>query len=273
MPNRSPVWSVQETFFQNLETHLNVYSASAVMAGVSLLALSQPAEGEIVVTHVNVAICGATVDLNNDGKPDFSFPCYQSFYEHTFYVKMMVAPLTGGKAVGGARKSVGPYASALASGAKIGPSAHFSSSVGFEQLQVERSSGGQSISTSSNYRLVGQWGNKGPKYLGVKFLINGQTHYGWIRMSVTRPNHHASSLNGTITEFAYETTANKAITAGATKADSPSSDESGKVHQKFNGAPLGMLALGAEGTPVWRREDSSLMASSAQFASKEGGRR
>jgi len=90
---------------------------------------------------------------------------------------------------------------------------------------------------------------------------------------VTRPNHQPRGLNGTITEFAYETTANKAITAGATKADSPSSDESGKVHQMFNGAPLGMLALGAEGIAVWRRENSSLLASSAQFASKEEGRR
>lgn len=272
MPNRSPIRSAQEVFLNNLESHLHVYSASAVMAGVSLLSLSQPAEGEIVVTHVNVAICGATVDLNNDGKPDFSFPCYQSFYEHTFYVKMMVAPLTGGKAVGGARKAGGPYASALASGAKIGPSAHFSSSVGIEQLQIERSSGGQSISTSSKYALVGQWGNKGPKYLGVKFLINGQMHYGWIRMSVTRPNHQSRSLNGTITEFAYETIANQTITAGATKADLASAEKSGNVPRTTNGAPLGILALGAEGFPMWRRENVPPTASSVQLASSEGGR-
>ncbi len=273
MPNRSRIRSAQEVFLKNLESHLNVYSASAVVAGVSLLSLNQPAEAEIVVTHVNVAICGATVDLNNDGKPDFSFPCYQSGYAHTFYVKMMVAPLTGGKAVGGARQAGGPYASALASGAKIGPSAHFSSSVGIEQLQVERSGGGQSISSTSQYSLAGQWGNKGPRYLGVKFLINGQMHYGWIRMSVTRPNHQPTSLNGTITEFAYETTANKAITAGATKADMVPAAKSDTVEEEFKGAPLGILALGAEGIPMWRREPVPTMASSVLLASNEGGRR
>jgi hypothetical protein len=244
------------------------------MAGVGFLALVQPAEGEVVVTHVNAPICGATIDLNNDGKPDFSFPCYGSFYNHSFYVKVMLAPLTGGKAVGGARKSAGPYASALGSGAKIGPSAHFSSSVGIEQLLIERSAGAQSGgSTTSGYSLVGQWGaNKGPHYLGVKFLINGQTHYGWIRMSVTRHNHHAQTLNGTITEFAYETTANKAITAGATKAVSASAQKPDLKPQKPIGAPLGILALGAEGIPMWRRETPLSTASVVESVSKEGGR-
>jgi hypothetical protein len=266
------IQSTKELLAKDFDRHLSIYSASAVMAGVGLLALVQPAEGEIVVTHVNIPICGSTIDLNKDGKPDFSFPCYASQYEHSFYVKMMVAPLTGGKAVGGARASAGPYASALSSGAKIGPSAHFSSSVGIEQLQVERSGGGQSISSTSAYSLVGQWGNKGSRYLGVKFLIQGQTHYGWIRMSVTRPNHHAQSLNGTITEFAYETTANKAITAGATKDDSASAKQPDKGPQKPKGASLGILALGTEGIPMWRREKTPAIRSSVQFVSKEGGR-
>ncbi len=269
------IQSARELLAQNLERHLSIYSASAVMAGVGLFALVQPAEGEIVVTHVNVPICGATIDLNKDGKPDFSFPCYASQYEHSFYVKVMVAPLTGGKAVGGARASGGPYASALSSGAKIGASAHFSSSVGIEQLQVERSGGGQSISTYSQYYLVGQWGNKGPRYLGVKFLIKGETHYGWIRMSVTRRNHHAQSLNGTITEFAYETTANKTITAGATKDGSASAKKPDTGPQKANGGSLR--------NPGPRRARNSNVASGKRVgynercpapssASKEGGR-
>ena len=274
MGRRSLIQSERELVSKTVESHLNVYSISALVAGVGLLALAQPAEGEVVVTHVNVPICGATVDLNKDGKPDFSFPCYGSFYEHTFYVKMMVAPLTGGKAVGGARKSAGPYASALSSGAKIGPSAHFSSSVGIEQLLIERSSGGQSggSTTSGRYCLVGQWGNKGSRYLGVKFLINGQTHYGWIRMSVTRHDHHAQSLNGTITEFAYETTANKAITAGATKDIAVSVAKPDQLTKKPDGAALGMLALGAQGIPIWRRENTPSIASFVQLASHEGGR-
>lgn len=251
------VWrirSAKELLLRNIEGHLSVYSASAVMAGVGLLALAQPAESEIVVTHVNIPICGSTVDLNKDGIPDFSFPCYTSFYEHTFYAKLMVAPLTGGKAVGGARNSNGPYASALSSKAKIGSSAHFSSSVGIEQLLVERTGGGQSTNSNSEYSMVGQWGKKGYRYLGVKFLIKGQTHYGWIRMEVTRKPHHQRSLNGTITEYAYETIANKEIGAGSTPDDSTTAEKStSEGPENSSGTSLGMLALGAQGIPMWRR--------------------
>ena len=62
--------STKELPAKNFEKHLSIYSASAVMAGVGVLALVQPAEGEIVVTQVNIPICGATVDLNKDGNPE-----------------------------------------------------------------------------------------------------------------------------------------------------------------------------------------------------------
>ena len=113
MSEDSRIRSPRESLARNFERHLSIYSTSAAIAGVGLLALAKPAEGEIVVTKVNIPICGSTIDLNKDGVPDFSFPCYTSQYHFSFYVKMMVAPLTGGKAVGGARGSAGPYASAL----------------------------------------------------------------------------------------------------------------------------------------------------------------
>jgi len=102
--------------------------------------------------------------------------------------------------------------------------------------------------------MIGQWGKKGYRYLGVKFLVKGQTHYGWIRMEVTRKPHHQRSLNGTITEYAYETVANKEIGAGATTDDAAAEVKSeNEEPQHFMGASLGLLALGAEGIPIWRR--------------------
>jgi len=256
MSHASRIHSAKELLVKNFENHLSAYSASAVMAGVSLLALAQPAEGEIVVTHVDTGICGAAVDINNDGVPDFEFVCYATGYMFFFYKRLLVEPLTGGRVVGGARGSGGPYASALTGGAKIGPSAQFSSSVGVEQLLVERSWGTRRDSTSgtAGYGLVGQWGNTGTHYLGVKFLINGQTHYGWIQMTVTRPKQDREGLNGTIHELAYETTPNMEIAAGATRDDSATTEKpEAKATESANGPSLGMLAFGAQGIAMWRR--------------------
>ena len=47
------------------------------------------------------------------------------------------------------------------------------------------------------------------KYVGVKFLVGTNTHYGWVRMSL---NADASSL--IIKEYAYHVTPNTAIAAG-----------------------------------------------------------
>jgi len=52
--------------------------------------------------------------------------------------------------------------------------------------------------------------NTADKYLGVKFLIGHNTHYGWILMSVN------SQYTATIKSFAYNTTPGEAITAGQT---------------------------------------------------------
>jgi hypothetical protein len=225
---------------------MHLYSAAALTAGVGMLALAQPAEGSVVITSANITISpGApvTIDLNKDGIQDFQFSASRGGYDHSFYQTVVVRPLTGGRVVGGNRGSLGPYASALAIGANIGPSAHFSSSPGRQQLLIERSNG--FVSGSTQYTLYGKWGNVTNKYLGVKFLIKGAVHFGWVRITMTR-------TTGTITEYAYETVANKKITTTAAavgtneaKVESPASKR---------GASIGMLAMGVDGLSLWRRD-------------------
>ncbi len=238
----------------NVNRRLGVYAAAAAAAGVSLLSLAQPADGSVVVTSANVTIGLGTpvsIDMNADGKSDFEFFILQGGYDHSFYKTLAVAPLTGGKVVGGARGPIGPYGSALASGANIGGTAHFSSSVARGQVTIERTNG--SVSGSSRYTPYGQWGVSAVyHYLGVRFLINGTTHYGWIKMYVTRGS---SGFQGFISEFAYETVAGKTIAAGATAAAAQrqaSREEVARIRSR--GPSLGMLAAGAEALPVWRRE-------------------
>ena len=57
----------------------------------------------------------------------------------------------------------------------------------------------------------GLWNDQSSKYVGVCFLIGGNSHFGWIRMSVAD-----SGTSVTIHDYAYETVANASIITGVT---------------------------------------------------------
>jgi hypothetical protein len=231
------------------------YSLAATAAGVSALALTQSAHASVVVTKTNIQVSlgsQAFIDLNKDGVNDFSFVGEGANYDHSFYATFVVKPLAGGKVMGGNRGPLGPYASALAKGANIGPSGHFSSSVVREQLTVERSVGSASGVTNRTY--YGKWAGLTNRYLGVKFLIQGQTHYGWIRLSVSM----LGRITGTITEYAYETVANRKIGAGNTTdtAETAAVNANPDI-SNAKGPSLGMLASGTKAVALWRRDQET----------------
>ena len=98
----------------------------------------------------------------------------------------------------------------------------------------------------------GNWVDVNNRYLGLKFHIKGKVHYGWARLNVHFQGH---AVVGVLTGFAYESVSNKAIIAGATKGP-----DDGEPTTSFNTHPpeaamLGMLALGAPGLSIWRREE------------------
>ena len=100
-------------------------------------------------------------------------------------------------------------------------------------------------------QMFGRWGNnQKDRFLGVRFLIGGKTHYGWIRLSVTTQAKGAMTVE--ITAYAYETIANKVTTAGATSGAASVAEVQPQMPKP---AGLGMLALGAEGLPLWRRDE------------------
>ena len=130
-------------------------------------------------------------------------------------------------------------------GAQIGPPEHFNSD---SFVAIERGHG-------SGRSFAGNWGgNPKNRYLGVRFLIDGETHYGWVRLTVTTQSH-PYLFGGTITAYAYETVPNKAILAGS--AEKSASDvKAQNATEKPSGASLGMLALGVDGLALWRREET-----------------
>jgi hypothetical protein len=242
---------------ETIEHRAKLYSIAAAAAGVSMLALAQPAEGEVVVTRKNIPIPVSSfffppphpvpISLNNNGVNDFSFELY-TFAYHSFNDDLYMKPLEGGAVVGAAGTKGNFYASALARGAKIGPSAHFSSK---GEAEIERAHG-QNASSNYSRKLYGDWGGNPPnRYVGVRFLIDGATHYGWVRLTVTtEPSGVAASITG----YAYETIANKRILAGT--AERSASIQSESKADNVGGPSLGMLALGGDGLAQWRSDET-----------------
>jgi hypothetical protein len=104
------------------------------------------------------------------------------------------------------------------------------------------------------------------RYLGLKFQINGETHYGWARLNV-QVNTTKLTIYSRLTGYAYETTPNTPIAAGQTHSASEigtlaspqvtghhSPVASGYASETPALASLGLLAQGSQGLAAWRRE-------------------
>jgi hypothetical protein len=220
-------------------SHVNAYALAAGAAGVSLIALAQPSEAEIVFTPANGNIpIGKyiSIDVNHDGTPDFRFFLY-TFAYHSFRGDLDVKG-------GGVMGQAGGYAQALLAGASIGPQQQF-----FKGSLRMANSHGVDINSSIYSRTEkGPWANVQNRYLGVRFMISGTTHYGWIRLTVGSTRR---PLTATITGYAYETVAGKSIQAGQTSGAASLPAES----VPMTPASLGMLAMGSQGLDLWRREE------------------
>jgi hypothetical protein len=218
---------------------------AAAAAGVGLLAAAQPAEAKIVykATSVNIAANAPyKLDLNGDGTTDFTF----SFFtlDHTTALQLNLDVF--GNQVMPPAGTTGPEAAALPFGAPIGGSQGFTSATSY---------GGVGMAFAFAYSVTdfwGPWAGATNHYLGLKFLIKGNVHYGWARLSVSDWRSH----NGLIllSGYAYETQVNKKISAGDIGPEARAAVDSAAPVQTAQPASLGLLARGADGLAVWRRE-------------------
>ena len=216
-----------------LEKNLAAYMAAAGAAGVGVLAVAQPMQAKVVYTPVTVTIGENSqylLDLNHDGVNDFSFSHFAYGNWDHFYANGLVANRIFGNG----------SASALRFGVPIGPNGRFSH---FGLIE-------KSGAISGSIETFGKWLNVQNHYLGLQFSINGQTHYGWARLTVK------SGIVGTLTGYAYETIPNKRILAGQTSGADTAEVSANILPGPANRVPasLGMLARGADGLAIWRRE-------------------
>ncbi len=222
-----------------LDKLLFAYAAAASAAGVGALILTPQAEGKIVYTPAHVVLNSTpnpstySLDLNHDGIKDFFF---SDWFSGDFYIAdaaLSCDPIAASNMVWGP-----DFRSALRRGVKVG-------SRGIWNRKFPRMGSAAYVGTVGRYYSYGYWvnGGKGVKdrYLGLKFAINGEIHYGWARLTVS-VQHRSLNIRATLTGYAYETVPNKPITAGRTKGPDVVVER----------ATLGHLARGASAVPAWR---------------------
>ena len=243
--------SVQSTKGPNSRKHSNphldkmlaAYATTAGAVGVALLAAAQPAGAKIIYTKTNVTTSSYLLDLNHDGVPDFNIRfCSCGGSGTNLWVEVSSQYMhAGGNAIREQAAAPGS-AAALVGGALIGPNRPFTSPpYGYGAWMAWW--GPPSASG-------GPWVNATNRYLGLKFLIHGQVHYGWARLTVV------GIWTFTVTGYAYETTVGKSLRAGQTSetAGDEADDAASLTMPAGTGPSLGMLARGAEAMEVWRKE-------------------
>jgi hypothetical protein len=206
----------------SIHHHLNKYALAASAAGVGMLASA--AEAKIVYTPAHKVILHGShlaLDLNRDGITDFYINqrsvCYTSGCQAALYVNG--AAVSGGNYVEGIRNAY-----ALKASQRIGSTKPFLGGAMYYRQHSQNTSG----------VCTGSWTNVKNRYLGLRFLLKGETHFGWARLSVTCSLK--TKTIGVLTGYAYETIANKPIIAGKTK---------GPDVITVQPASLGRLARGA----------------------------
>ena len=229
-----------------LNRKMAAYAIAAGAASVTIAAMAistEGAQGSIVFTPAHVFLGGLgethlNIDLNQDGINDFTL-----MMTNTQYVQTSQAfSVEGGSFRDDPAVGNSAMPSPLAKGSDIGALKNFQS--GNKILAWGRF---VAHSGHSGYTSKGPWIKTAPdSYLGVRFLINGETHYGWVRMTVVASS---TQVQATITGYAYETVANQPLRAGqgATKSHAAG------IHP----ASLGALSLGAAGLVLWRKEQES----------------
>lgn len=215
--------------YPNFQRKKNVNSkkiASYSAMASAFLFVHFTAEGQIIFTDVdpdetyNINGDEYALDLNNDGLTDFTLNVIDFTVPDLFYTvvygtlyfdgliqDVLLVPISGNSVAGSSGSYVYPYA--LNSGDIINGGLPFQSN----SLQTMVSYLGiidyPSLGAVYGFYSNGNWIGVSDKYLGLKFQIGADTHYGWARLDCGADHH-----TFTIKDYAYNATPDASIIAG-----------------------------------------------------------
>jgi hypothetical protein len=225
-----------------LDKKFIAYAAAVGTTCVGALAMPQAAEAKVIYTPANRTILfdgKSILDLNNDHIADFVFTANGL---GNFSTEFVLPIRESNHVLTPADESYA--AAALSAGVEVGPGNGF---VG-HLAEMEAS-----CICSGSFAHTGPWVNATDKYLGLEITINGQHHFGWARLTMV------SYGEATLTGYAYESVAGKAIITGVTSDDDADSksDQDGNASPHVGIPSLGVLARGAEGLELWRGDENT----------------
>ncbi|MBA3913876.1 MAG: hypothetical protein H0X25_08495 [Acidobacteriales bacterium] len=180
----------------------------------------------------------AFFDLDGDGVVDVTiqdrhYRTYTGFWHSNTSQRLKVTGPPGGGVIGS-----GKYAGAMSAGLVIGSTRPFKD---FGDKAISMATTGLAHCGSSCYVNIveGPWISANKRFLGLRFRVGGETHYGWLRLN-TRSSIFPPRVDATISGYAYEVSSNKSIMAGQLKENSSTDIGSADVTP----GALGDLATG-----------------------------
>ncbi|HEY7095406.1 MAG TPA: hypothetical protein VH437_01700 [Terriglobales bacterium] len=179
---------------QILDRRLFLYT----LAAGSALAAAPASHAEVIFTRHDASLLdGGTlnIDMDNDGASDFRLILSQPLtYSHYRAYANLRAYGAGSNWLGANGSG---FAEALKRTARIGDGRRFAHRA--------------IMATDLLYR--GEWLSVTDRFLGVRFLIDGENHYGWIGFRRVR-DFAPGQMMVVLAGYAYETVPNKTIVAG-----------------------------------------------------------
>lgn len=187
----------------------------------SVMAFSFDSKAQIIYEDLNDFILTTPgnffeVDINSDLNNDFKFTIFNSVLSGTQsygpYAGIPFVNIVDGALVNGSNNgsfvTVSSNPAALNYANIINASDIFDGNL--DDLADHATISYQGYGMVSNVYL-GNWSDQQNKYLGLKITDGANTHYGWLRLSVSKT---ADTI--VVHDFAYNTTPNQSIEAGQT---------------------------------------------------------
>jgi hypothetical protein len=191
---------------KELQKKLNAYAAAAgtiVAAGAAHAQINYVDINPDTILHDSLVY---NLDFDNNGQPELRFETvvYQASFGTVHLAQVNVLGDTTNAVLGSLYSSQYPLPFALNNGDSI-------SGTNPSWNAQPMNNGLQYLGINVMTYNYGNWLGATDKYLGVRFKIGTETHYGWVRLSVTSI---ADSI--IIKDYAYEALPNIGLTAGQT---------------------------------------------------------